>query len=206
MFRLWYLTFHGKSRVEKDVAAHIHEAPPTMLVPMSILAVLSAIGGFIQIPGFPKLQEWLEPVFGQFVDGYFIPVAQNLDVNFEWGAFVILLALIAGAWLAARDLYRLGPRPKPTGALAPIYTFLAEKWYFDRLYELVIERPVYWLASVSWVWLDRKVIDSLVNGIARGVGDASNDLRPAESGYVRTYALALVVGVVLVVALAIGQR
>jgi NADH-quinone oxidoreductase subunit L len=87
-----------------------------------------------------------------------------------------------------------------------VYTFLSEKWYFDNLYNKVFEVPVYWLARISWRWLDRKVIDNLVNSIARGVGNASDDLRPVESGYVRTYALSLVVGVVLLLVLAIGQR
>jgi NADH-quinone oxidoreductase subunit L len=90
--------------------------------------------------------------------------------------------------------------------LAPNYTFLIEKWYFDRLYNAVFERPTYWLSTLSWEWIDRRLIDRLVVGVARGIGDASEDVRPIESGYVRTYALSIVVGVVLVLVLAIGQR
>jgi len=145
-------------------------------------------------------------VFGQFTGKYFIANGHNADVDFQWGSFALLLALIAGGWFVARDMYHLGPRPRMKGALTPVYTFLVEKWYFDKLYHALFELPAYWLSSISWRWLDRRVIDSLVNGVARGVGNAGDDLRPVESGYVRTYALSLVVGVVLVLVLAIGQR
>jgi NADH-quinone oxidoreductase subunit L len=206
MFRLWYLAFHGKSRVEKSIAGHVHEAPATMLVPMYILAALALLGGFIQIPTSPQLDDWLEPVFGKFVGPYFIPAFRDLDVPFQWGEFAILLVLIAVGFSAARALYKEGPRTQPLGKLAPVYTFLSEKWYFDRLYNVVFERPTYWLSTLSWEWIDRRLIDRLVIGVARGIGDASEDIRPIESGYVRTYALSIVVGVVLVLVLAIGQR
>ncbi len=206
MFRLWYLAFHGALRVEQHLAGHIHEAPATMMMPMSVLGVLAIAGGFIQLPFFTKFHEWLDPVFGVFTGRYFIPDPRNADVSFQWGAFVILICLIAVGFLLARALYSGGPRPEPAGAAKPAYTFLAEKWYFDRLYELVFERPGYWLASTSWRWLDRAMIDGLVNGVARGVQDVGDDIRPAESGYVRSYALSIMIGVVLVVLLAIGQR
>ena len=71
---------------------------------------------------------------------------------------------------------------------------------------MLFEVPVYALATLSWRWLDRGLIDPIVNGVASGVGSASDDLRPVESGYVRTYALSLFVGVLLVVVLAVAQR
>ncbi len=206
MFRLWYLAFHGSSRVEKRLLDHVHEAPATMMTPMIVLGALSFAGGFIQMPFNGSFHEWLDPVFGTFKGRYFLPDPRNAEVNFQWGAFVILLCLIAIGYLLARALYARGPLPSPARSVAPLYTFLTEKWYFDRLYELVFERPCYWLASASWQWLDRGVIDGLVNGVGRGVRNVSDDLRPAESGYVRAYALSIVVGVVLVVLLAVGQR
>jgi len=208
MFRLGYLTFLGSSRVERDVAAHIHEAPLSMTAPMSVLGILAVLGGFIQVPGFTQLNDWLTPVFGTFSNAgrNFIANPRSADVPFEWGAFAILMVLIVVAFSAARTLYQAGPRPKLSVVPAPVYTFLVEKWYFDRLYELLFERPVYWLSRFTWARLDRGFIDGLVNGVARGIATTSNDLRPAESGFVRTYAMALVAGVVLILVLAIGQR
>jgi NADH-quinone oxidoreductase subunit L len=208
MFRLWYLAFHGPSRVEISKAGHIHEAPSTMMVPMLVLGALSLVGGFVQIPTSGQLHSWLEPVFGHFVSGgsYFVPTASNAEVGFEWGAFALLLALILLGYLVARSMYRRGVLPRVGAALVPAYHLLAEKWYFDRLYGALFERPAYWLADVSWRWLDRAVIDGMVNGVARGVRHTSEDVSPAESGYVRTYAVSIVLGVLVVVVLAIGQR
>jgi NADH-quinone oxidoreductase subunit L len=201
MFRLWYLAFYGRSRVDKKIAGHLHESPQVMLVPMYVLALLAAIGGFMQLPGFGKFHDWLNPVLNQY-----LPSANNVEVAFQWLTFGVLLVLIAVAWLTAYDLYRRGPRAKVKGSLRYLYQFLWEKWYFDALYNLLFERPAYALATFCWQYLDRGVIDGAVNAVARSLGSASEDVRPIESGYVRTYALTLVVGVVLVLALAIGQK
>ncbi|HWE64639.1 MAG TPA: NADH-quinone oxidoreductase subunit L [Chloroflexota bacterium] len=203
MFRLWYLCFHGRSRIDRQVAGHLHEAPPVMLAPMAILAVLSVVGGFIQTPFSPQITNWLTPDFVlQYAQ---VPSLQFADVSFSWGAFALIILLIIGAWALARDMYAQGLRGSVRGALRPVYTFLVHKWYFDELYNLLVEQPTYALARLSW-WLDRRLIDGLVNGVTRRVGDASDDLRPIESGFVRTYALSLFAGVVLVVAIAVSQR
>jgi len=201
MFRLWYLAFHGRSRVEKDAAAHLHESPPVMLAPMWVLAILSVIGGFIQLPNFGHFHDWLNPVFNQYVYS-----GNNVEVDFNWWSFGLLMALIVVAFVGARDLYRQGPRPKLKGPTAAIQKFLLEKWYFDYLYNLLFELPTYMLARLSWRGLDRKLIDGVVNGVTRSIEGASMDIGPVESGYVRTYAITLFVGVLLVVVLAVAQR
>lgn len=201
MFRLWYLAFMGRSRVDRKIEGHVHESPRVMLLPMYVLAALSVVGGFVQTPFGGFLRDFLRPSTDRYLQS-----VHNLEVNFNWGLFVVVMVLIAGGWLLARDMYSQGPRPRMRGALMPVYTFLQERWYFDALYNLLFERPAYLFARVSWRWLDRKAIDSMVNGVASGVERASDDLRPVESGYVRTYALSLFVGVVLVVAVAVSQR
>lgn len=201
MFRLWYLAFYGRSRVDRQLAPHIHEAPNTMLIPMYVLAVLAVIGGFMQLPGFGKFHDWLNPVLNQY-----LPSPHNAEVDFQWITFGVLLVLIAVAWLTAHDMYQHGPRGKLKGGIRYVYAFLWEKWYFDALYNLLFERPAYALATFSWRYLDRGVIDGVVNAVARSLGNASEDVRPVESGYVRTYALTLVVGVVLILVLVIGQK
>ncbi len=201
MFRLWYLAFHGRSRVEKDAAAHLHEAPSVMLVPMWALAILAAVGGFIQLPNFGHFHDWLNPVFNQ----YFVS-PNNVEVDYNWWNFGLLLVLIVVAFVGARDLYHQGPRPKLKGPSAAVQKFLLEKWYFDYVYNLLVETPTYVLARWSWQGLDRKVIDGVVNGVTRSIEGASTDIGPVQSGYVRTYAVTLFLGVLLLVALAVAQR
>ncbi len=201
MFRLWYLAFHGRSRVEKDVVAHIHESPTVMLAPMWVLAILAVVGGFIQLPFFGHFHEWLDPVFNNY-----LPSVNNQEVDFNWWSFGLVMALIVLAFIAARDLYRQGPRPRLKGASAAIQEFLLEKWYFDYLYNKLVEIPTYALAQFAWRGVDRVVIDGVVNGLWRSVDGASSDVSPLESGYVRTYAITLFVGVLLLVVVAVSQR
>jgi NADH-quinone oxidoreductase subunit L len=201
MFRLWYLTFHGRSRVDKDVAAHIHESPPVMLAPMWVLAVLAAIGGFIQLPGFGRFHDWLNPTFN-----HYLVSVNNVDVDFNWWSFGLVIALIVLAFIGARDLYRQGPRARLKGTAAAIQEFLLEKWYFDYLYNLLIELPTYALARLSWRGFDRGVIDGIVNGVTRSVESGSSDVAPVQSGYVRTYAIILFVGVLVLILIAVTQR
>jgi NADH-quinone oxidoreductase subunit L len=201
MFRLWYLAFHGRSRVDRQVAAHIHEAPQSMLFPMWILCFLSIFGGFIQLPIWGKLHDWLDPVFSQYW-----PSVHDAEIDFQWWAFALLMVLILVGWLAAQALYSQGPRARVRGAALPLYTFLWHKWYFDELYNLAFERTTYALAALSWRWLDRKVVDAVVNGVPRIVRNTSGDLRPVESGYVRTYALSVFAGMLVLLVLAVAQH
>ena len=153
------------------------------------------------MPGFGKFHDWLNPVLNQY-----LPSPHNAEVDFVWVTFGLLLVLIAVAWLTAYDMYQHGPRGRLKGGIRYLYAFLWEKWYFDALYNLLFERPAYALANFAWRYLDRGVIDGAVNAVARSLGNASQDVRPVESGYVRTYALTLVVGVVLILVLVIGQK
>ncbi|MGH2386847.1 MAG: NADH-quinone oxidoreductase subunit L, partial [Chloroflexota bacterium] len=194
MFRLWYLAFHGRSRVEKDAVAHLHEAPAVMLAPMWVLAFLAAVGGFMQLPGFGHFHDWLNPTFNQ----YLVSV-NNLEVDFNWWSSGLVLVLIVIAFMGARDLYRLGPRPRLKGVSADIQEFLLEKWYFDYLYNLLVELPTYALARFSWHGVDRRVIDGVVNGVTRSLEDGSADIAPVQSGYVRTYAITLFVGMLVLI-------
>ncbi len=201
MFRMWYLAFYGRSRVDKDAEAHLHEAPAVMLAPMWVLAFLSVVGGFIQLPGFGHFHDWLNPVFNR----YLVSV-NNAEVDYNWWSFGLLMVLIVIAFVGARDLYMQGPRPKLKGGAAAVQRFLLEKWYFDYLYNLLVELPTYALAKFSWHGLDRTLIDGVVNGATRSVEGASVDIGPVESGYVRTYAITLFVGVLVLVVIAVAQR
>jgi len=159
------------------------------------------IGGFIQLPGFGHLHDWLNPTFN-----HYLVSVNNVDVDFNWWSFGLVIALIVLAFIGARDLYRQGPRPRLKGTAAAIQEFLLEKWYFDYLYNLVIELPTYALARLSWRGIDRGVIDGIVNGVTRSVESGSSDVAPVQSGYVRTYAITLFIGVLVLILIAVAQR
>ena len=196
MFRLLYLTFYGASRVDQHVAEHLHEAPPAMRMPLILLALLSFVGGGWL--GFPpehgRLHRVLEPVFA---------AAEHLrggPHRFGVGDVVLMLisltVAIAG-WLLARRVYVQEPQLEAQWIQRwqGLYTLLANKYYVDEAYAKLIVRPLHALSeSLLWRVFDVGIIDRLVNTVARFVSLDGQLLSYVQTGYVRTYALTLVVG------------
>jgi len=198
MFRLFYLTFYGTSRVDPHVAEHLHEAPPAMRVPLMLLAILALLGGLL---GFPPehggLHRLLAPVFA---------TAEHVrggPHHFGFGDVVLMLisltVAIAG-WRLAHRVYVREPQLETQWIQRwqTYYTLLVNKYYVDEIYAKYIVRPLYTL-SESWLWrvFDVRGIDRLVNAVARFVSLDSQILSYVQTGYVRTYALTLVGGAVL---------
>lgn len=199
MFRLFYLTFYGPSRVDPHVADHLHEAPPAMRMPLILLALLALLGGFV---GFPpesgSVHRLLAPVFA---------AAEHLrggPHHFGPGDVVLMLISLAVAIAGWRLAYRVYVQEPQLEAQwiqrwQGLYTLLANKYYVDEIYDKLIVRPLYVLSDLLlWRVFDVGVIDSLVNGVARFVRLDSQILSYVQTGYVRTYALTMVVGAVVV--------
>jgi len=195
MFRLFYLTFYGSSRVEPHVAAHLHEAPPAMRMPLILLALLALLGGFL---GFPpehgNVHRLLAPVFA---------AAEHLrggPPHFGLGDVVLMLISLAVAlagWRLAHRVYVQEPQLEAQWIQRwqGYYTLLVNKYYVDEAYARLIVRPLYVLSDLLlWRVFDIGIIDRLVNGLARFVRLDSQLLSSVQTGYVRTYALTLVAG------------
>jgi NADH-quinone oxidoreductase subunit L len=186
MTRLFVLTFHGPERYTED-NKHPHESPFIMTVPLMLLAVGSIVaGGLLSIHSV--IPEWLTPVTGE---GEGSPVMPKLLIS------VLTLALsLFGAGVAIA-LFRRGtaPQEQPAGV---VVTAARRNLYTDAFNEAVFERPGIYLTR-ALVYLDNKGIDGLVNGIAAGVGGSSGRLRRLQTGFVRSYALSMLTGALLVV-------
>jgi NADH-quinone oxidoreductase subunit L len=165
MFRLTYLTFYGRSRVDHHTAEHVHESPPVMIGPLVVLAALSVIGGF---PGVPPEAGWfhhfLHPVAAVAGAGEEHAVGAGLIATLMAVATVIALL----GWGLAHYLYSV--RTEAATALAErapgAYTTLLHKYYVDELYDFLIVEPLKRLGIV-WDWFDRTVIDGVVLGVGR---------------------------------------
>jgi NADH-quinone oxidoreductase subunit L len=164
--------------------AEPHESPPTMWIPLAVLAVLSVVGGAINLPFSHRtelLLRWLEPVLGDNI------------VEFTGNKLVlalVALALAAIGIVIGLNAWRRADRPE----LEP--EALRRAWYVDPLYQAVIARPGEALANFSaWV-VDRKIVDGAVNGIGVAVREGGGQLRRLQTGYVRNYALGVAAGTV----------
>jgi NADH-quinone oxidoreductase subunit L len=185
MTRLYVLTFHGPKRWTEE-NEHPHESPPIMTVPLVLLAVGSVASGFLMATSVP---DWLEPVFGKE------NTADRID---EWVVTTLVLAFVViGAGLAIA-LFRRGTALVEPSA-GPLVKAARRNLYFDTLNEVVFELPGRILTR-ALVYIDNRGIDGLVNGLAAGVGGGSGRLRRLQTGFVRSYALSMLGGALIVVA------
>lgn len=192
MFRLFYLTFHGKFRGTHEQEHHLHESPSAMTIPLIILAILSVIGGFIGIPeifmhGGDKLGAFLAPVVSN------IPheeVSHSTEYGLMGGATAIAIAGI----LIAIAMYRNYQRKEHTG----FAKVLENKWYVDELYDKVIVTPLHKIGGFFKSVVENHVVDGLVNGVGRLVNYSSRQLRLLQTGQVGSYVLLMVLSMLII--------
>ena len=185
MTRLMAMTFTGTARWHDD--QHPHESPPVMLVPMVVLGLLSAVSGFL-LAYDNAIERWLTPVTG------FVPPTLSISSGLlSLITLIVVLAGVALAWIA------FGRHPVP--AVAPrgsVYTRAARAdLYGDAANEALLMRPGQWLTRVL-VYIDNRVVDGMVNGTAAVIGGISGRSRRTQNGFVRSYALSMLAGVVLI--------
>jgi len=181
----------------------IYEAPAIMTVPMIILAVLSVIGGFvgsfalIGISAWHPLATFLDPVFTnpQWTQ---VPVAiPAASVSLQWISTGLSLGLgllgILGAWALYRNgfYYQVNDNP--------LYQLVLNKFYVDEFFILVLVQPVLWIGRTASRFIERDALDGGSREVAKIFGGTSGLLRRLQTGYVRNYALAILLGVVLII-------
>jgi NADH-quinone oxidoreductase subunit L len=195
MTRLMLMTFFGKRRWTDDV--HPHESPPVMTVPMLLLAVGSVGAGFFLVSG-DRLAHWLEPVLGAEQE-----VVHKID---PLGVSILTVAFALGGIAAAWFVFGRAPVPttEPT-RVSPITVAARRNLYADAFNEAVFMRPGMWLDRFL-VWLDNRGVDGAVNGVAAAFGGGSGRLRRLQTGFVRSYALSMLAGSVVVVASLLAVR
>ena len=192
MFRLIFVTFYGESRVEPEVASHLHESPPVMWVPLAILAIPSALIGLLL--GWGGHESW----FHEFTKNVFPEAHHEASGNvlvFMAISSVVGLAGIAFAW---RRYSKRVPSDEPTGTF---HGLLANKYYVDEVYNALIVQPVKNGSHfLLWKLVDNGVIDGIVNGVAALIRFIGGLLRRLQTGLVQAYIISMVLGIVLFLA------
>src|ERR1700688_3293824 len=159
MFRLIFLTFHGKPRYDEH-KVHVHESPKSMLAPLMILAVLSLIGGWMAAPAFwggpDYFANFLEPVFwqgGAMNAEAAEAAAHALEIPLAMVAVVTaLLGVIVAWWLYLR---RPGKPEQLAKSMRGFYNLLLHKYYVDEIYAALVVKPLLWISTnVLWQTVD----------------------------------------------------
>ncbi len=198
-FRLYYAVFHGReheaAEAQPDVGhEHAHgEGPASMLVPVGVLAFLSTIGGLLSIPGvWTPFGDWLadlEPL-----------VEATSAQDYLTSAIAVALGIVG--FLIARRAFQAGRQLVTSPA---VWRVLEHKFYFDELYDALFYRPAVALARALRLWVEEPLVEGSLEEIGAGTIEASGGLARVQSGLLRTYALAIAlgVGVLVVVFLAV---
>jgi NADH-quinone oxidoreductase subunit L len=222
MFRLVFLTFHGPSNVEAHV--HPHESPKVMTLPLIVLAFLALTGGLLGIPlihGWHALHNWLAPVLAFDLEaalhasevmlaehGHNTSFAEVLhqsqhehapwwvEVGLMILSFVVAVAGIVTAWFFYLK------RPDLPGKLVKGqwgFNLVENKYYVDEIYDEIVVKPLVKGSDLLWKQADIRGVDGAVNGVAQTIGLLGKIARSFQSGFVRNYALIMVVGFIFLV-------
>ena len=186
MTRMVAMTFFGKARWEDD--AHPHESPAVMTIPLIILAIGATFLGMALL-FWGNIETWLEPVVGYQE----VPIAIP-DLLLEGITLAIVLIGGAIAWIqyARREV----PITEPHGNV--LTRAARAELYGNEVNDVLVVQPSFWLSRFL-VWFDNAWVDGFVNSSAAAVGGLSGHLRKYQTGFIRSYALSMVGGAVLVV-------
>jgi NADH-quinone oxidoreductase subunit L len=205
-FRLIYLTFHGKQRMDNHTKSHLKESPWVVTLPLILLAIPSVIIGWLTI----------EPLlFGDFLKDaihvnkvndvvaeigeyhFTTPLAFVLHGAYQLPFFLALAGFGLATWVYTKKI-SVAENAKKT--FAPIYKVLVNKYGFDDFNQKYIAGGLVKLGNMLWKWSDSKLIDGvLVNGSAKLVNYVSKAIRGLQSGYIYHYALVMAIGVIFLI-------
>jgi len=214
MFRCVSLTFWGEQRTNPKAKDHIRESPLVITIPLMVLGFLALVGGWIGVPALlgdafggmaNHFEHFLEPVFGHSQETYHIAIREALhhSAGLEWGmmGLSVLIAFIGIGIALYFYIWRPGLAAKFVNAFPQLHRVVFNKWYMDELYDTLFVNPVKRLGTFCWKGFDVKVIDGIVNGVPRLIGDFGKALRLVQSGFVHNYAMVMVVGTIMILAI-----
>jgi len=206
-FRLYFMVFHGRPRMDEHTREHLHETPAVVTVPLMILGFFSVIVGWW----------YVEPMLygGHFGSSIFVLpkhdvlLAMKVAFHGEW-AFVLHGLQQPPFWLAlagfatALVCYVIRPElpERVAGRFRRLYEILVRKYGFDDLYEEILAGSGRGIGGVLWRVGDALLIDGImVNGTARAIGWFSSVVRYVQSGFLYTYAFAMIIGLLGLISL-----
>lgn len=207
MFRLLFLTFFGEFRGTSEQKHHLHESPLTMTIPLMVLAVLSVIGGFLNVPhalgGHSALAEFMAPLYegSQQVnpsafEGPTMGSSEELMLM-AISAGVALLSAVVAYMMYVRNATLPAADSVPRSVPAQV---IYNKFYIDELYERIIIRPVRALGDAFYSF-GEFVIDGVVGAVVWLVRTIGGQLRLVQNGSIGSYLFAMVLSIALIIAL-----
>lgn len=203
MFRLHFLTFEGKEKFDHH-KQHPHESPKLMTVPLIVLGVLSAIGGFIGIPEIFSgehgnlFHTWLAPVF-KTAEIKLMNIGSHSHFEEILFMLISIVAAVSGI-LYARYAYlkKPGVADKTANRFKGAYNILLNKYFVDEAYEASVVNPIVkGSENILWKIADIRIIDGTINYLAKLIDNISGTIKKIQTGIAQSYALIMVLGVLV---------
>lgn len=203
--RMMSLTFYGDKRYSHEVEHHLHESPGLMTFPLYVLASLAALGGFLGVPHLMGdylghmphyLSQWLNPVVPTKhlpLVGIKIPLHEG--VVMAGSSILAMISFFAGIKLFQKNMFVTDI----ISSFKPFEKILANKYYVDELYGIIIVNPVKKIANFSASVIDKLVVDGAVNGLGASVKKIGTGLRALQTGDIQSYALMMLMGLLIVI-------
>jgi len=197
MSRLFVLTFRGTERFREVTEGHDpHESPWVMTLPLVVLAVLSVFGGIIDLPWIhhSSLAGFLDPTFG-FIPSEITVGATGQILLALVDVIVALVGLIAAfsIWKSRTESSRFES------------SFFERVWRWDDFYDATLGRPITRASQFAGDVIEPKIIDGAVSAVALSVRNSAEGVRKTQSGFVRHYALAMMLGLSVLVVYLVGR-
>lgn len=208
MFRCLYMTFYGEQRTHAKAKDHVHESPWVITLPLVILAGLATVGGLIGIPHAidvfhigNKLDAFLAPVFRHAQELHNIGAHGSASTEISLMVLSVFIALVGIAIATVMYLKKPELPGLFTRAFPKLHRYVFNKWYVDEAYDALFVNSTKKLGIFCWKGFDVNVIDGIVNGLARLIGGISATLRHTQTGLFQNYALTMVLGTVVMLAI-----
>ncbi|MGV8986694.1 MAG: NADH-quinone oxidoreductase subunit L [Cypionkella sp.] len=210
-WRLMFMTFYGTARGDHHAHEHAQESPLVMTIPLVVLAIGAIFAGMIwyndffgnheTMSAFFSLHEGAAPGAGAIYMGEANTVIETAHHSPVWVSLSPFIAMLLGFGVAFQFYIRKPHLPALWATQqAPLYRFLLNKWYFDELYDVIFVRSAKALGRFLWKRGDGDVIDGTLNGVALGIVPFFTRLAGrAQSGYIFTYAFAMVLGIAVLI-------
>lgn len=207
MFRLYYLTFHGEFRGTEEQKHHLHESPWNMTLPLIVLAVLSVVGGFINLPHiiahgeFSKLQAWLSPILVEKAKSQLQANLETIAVSTEYILIAITVAMFFAVWFIVKNIYvNKGKLPLAEDNYTGWEKLSAKKLYIDELYNALFVKTVEGLGRGGKMF-DKNILDKVVDFVGDGAEESGKSMKKLQNGNVENYVLimSLAIGIILFV-------
>ncbi|MFN4146320.1 MAG: NADH-quinone oxidoreductase subunit L [Runella sp.] len=203
MFRLLFVTFFGSFRGTQEQAHHLHESPITMTLPLMILAVLSAVGGLMNVPhvmgGSESLSHFMAPLYTlskqvnptMFEHGHLDHTTEYMLIGVSIGVVLLAIGFAYRIFIAQKSV------PLPDQKVTGIARVLQNKYYVDEAYEAIFVNPMRKLSDILYSF-GEFLIDLVVNGVGSLVKWLANRARLLQTGETGSYIFVMVLGILVI--------